>query len=154
MRLTIIKPDNSVYVNLVPCLHLDLSSVPANVHALQWFDMNGWVEFNDGTPNLEITELPLWANTCIQKWEDADYIRKNPTPVPPTVEVNKITALELLQQTDWATLPDVSDSLKSSPYLTNVEEFITYRNLIRQLVVNPEAGDINWPTTPQASWQL
>lgn len=153
MRLTIIKPDSSVYINLVSYAPLDMSSVPSNVRALQWFDTNGWIEFNDGTFNQDITELPDWVTPCIQEWEVADYRNKNPVQPPPTAETNKITAMELLQQTDWTALPDVADPSKSNPYLANAADFNAYRNAIRQIAINPTAGDIDWAVMPQAVWQ-
>ena len=57
-----------------------------------------------------------------------------------------------LQATDWTTIPDVSDPTKSNPYLSNVQDFVVYRNAVRQYAINPVAGDINWPTLPQEVW--
>ena len=77
------------------------------------------------------------------------------TPVPPspsTAEDNKNTAVNLLQKTDWTTIPDVSDPTKSNPYLANANDFVTYRNAVRQYAINPVAGDITWPTLPQEVW--
>jgi len=75
-----------------------------------------------------------------------------PEPVPPTAEQNKTAATQKLQTTDWITIPDVSDPTKSNPYLSNVQEFVTYRNAVRQYAVNPVAGYINWPTKPTEVW--
>ena len=89
MRLTIIPSDGFVNVDGNPKFQpLDLSGceIPTDVHALQWYDTRGWVEFNDPTdpfapkpPNQEITELPQWANNCVQVWEQW-------TPPAPPVE--------------------------------------------------------------------
>lgn len=152
MQLTIIPSDNVVYVNGVTYSPLDMDAVPENVHALQWFDVSGVIEYSDGTPNEDITTLPAWATICVQKWEAADYEYKNPPQLTATAEQNKSTALDLLSQTDWAALPDVADPLKSSPYLANASEFNTYRNAVRQIVLNPVAGDITWPTLPEEQW--
>jgi hypothetical protein len=74
-------------------------------------------------------------------------------PVPEiTAEENKNRAVEKLQATDWATIADVSDPAKSNPYLANAQEFILYRNLVRQYAINPVAGNINWPTKPIEVW--
>lgn len=153
MRLTIIRVDAAVYIDFVAYDKLDMSSVPLNVHALQWFDVNGWIEFNDGTANLEITELPSWVDTCVQEWEAADYRRKNPPPPPPpTAEENKHTAMNLLAQTDWTALSDVADPLKSNPYLSNANEFNAYRNAVRQIAIAPFEGELVWPTKPVEVW--
>ena len=53
MKLTIIVEDNAVYVDGVmkayAPLPLDLTQcgIPSNVHALQWKETAGWIEFED-----------------------------------------------------------------------------------------------------------
>lgn len=151
MKLTIIPADGSVGENDVFYLGLDLSScsIPADVHALQWQDTVGWIEFNTPIENQPITELPAWANCCMTKWTEAN----TPVPpAPPTAAENKATAVNKLQATDWSTIPDVGDPTKSNPYLSNVQDFVTYRNAVRQYAINPIAGDINWPAVPQEVW--
>jgi hypothetical protein len=74
------------------------------------------------------------------------------TPPPNTAAQNKNIASSLLYQTDWTTIPDVADPARSNPYLANSQEYIAYRNAIRQIAINPVAGDIDWPTQPQAVW--
>lgn len=151
MKLTIVPVDGAVGEDGKFYSGLDLNScnIPANVHALQWKDTAGWIEFNEPIPNEEITELPAWANCCMTKWTEAN------TPVPPqppTAEQNKQTAVNKLQATDWATIPDVADPAKSNPYLSNAQDFVTYRNAVRQYAIYPVAGDINWPSVPQEVW--
>ena len=151
MKLTIIPVDGIVNKDGKAYVGLNLSScaIPANVHALQWQDTAGWIEFNEPIPNEEITELPSWANCCMTKWTEAN----TPVPpTPPTAEQNKITAVNKLQATDWTTIPDVGDPTKSNPYLSNVQDFVTYRNAVRQYAINPVAGTINWPVLPQEVW--
>lgn len=92
MKLTIIVDDNAVYVDgvmkaqvplpldLVPC------GIPSDVHALQWKETYGWIEFNDtpdGTKpvNEPITVLPAWANSCVDVWNAwTPYIPPPPSP--------------------------------------------------------------------------
>lgn len=72
MKLTIIRSDGAVYKDGVSYSGLDLSSVPTDVHALQWYGTEGEVEFN-GRPkpqNEPITVLPDWANVCLTKWDE------------------------------------------------------------------------------------
>jgi hypothetical protein len=81
MRLTIIPSDRSVYIDNVVYTNLDLSycSVPNNVHAFQWYDTYGELEFKrsfvDGQvihpENKIVLELPDWVNACIAKWNEA-----------------------------------------------------------------------------------
>lgn len=66
--------------------------------------------------------------------------------------LNKSKAISLLQQTDWTTIPDVADPALSNPYLTNQAEFITFRNQVRPIAINPVAGNLTWPTVPVATW--
>ena len=90
MKLTIIVDDKAVYIDGVmkayAPLPLDLSEcgIPTNVHALQWNEAAGWIEFKDnpdGTKpaNETITVLPDWANACVTVWNNwTPYI-----PLPP-----------------------------------------------------------------------
>ena len=151
MKLTIIPADGSVGEDekFYNDLNLNSCAIPANVHALQWDGVAGWIEFNEPIPNETISTLPSWANCCMTKWTEAN------TPVPPqtpTAEQNKQIAVNKLNITDWATIPDVADPAKSNPYLSNSQDFITYRNAVRQYAVYPVAGDINWPVVPQEVW--
>lgn len=152
MRLTIIPVDGNVMKDGVGYIQLNLSScaIPSNVRALQWGDTLGWIEFWD-KQNEDITELPSWVNCCLNAWQVA-YDQAHQPPSPPTAEKNQNTAISLLQQTDWTTIPDVSDPTKSNPYLSNVNDFVTYRNAVRQYAINPVAGEITWPTLPQEVW--
>jgi hypothetical protein len=152
MKLTIIPVDGTVIENDKSYIGLNLSScnIPEDIHALQWQDTSGWIEYNSPlVENQTITELPDWANCCMAKWTEAN------TPVPPaipTAEQNKQTAVSKLQATDWTTIPDVGDPTKSNPYLSNVQDFVTYRNAVRQYAISPVVGDISWPAVPQEVW--
>lgn len=77
MKLTIIPVDKTVYKDDVSFGNLDLVGIPEDVHALQWNNNSGWIEFFNTeefrrTPNENITELPSWANDALQKWEEAN----------------------------------------------------------------------------------
>jgi hypothetical protein len=74
------------------------------------------------------------------------------TPPPPTAIENKNKASSLLYETDWTTIPDVSNSAISNPYLSNVNEFVVYRNQLRQIAVNPVEGNIDFPIAPTPQW--
>lgn len=76
MKITIIPTDGAVYKDGVSFSDLDLSFAPADVHALQWFDTKGWIEFSadedfNKPANQNITELPDWASTALTKWDEA-----------------------------------------------------------------------------------
>lgn len=67
-------------------------------------------------------------------------------------EANKQLASQKLTETDWTTIPDVSDPTKSDPYLSNVNEFILYRNQVRAIALNPPVTVNTWPVLPQEVW--
>ena len=79
MRLTIVSVDGAVYVDGVSYSGLDLSFVPFDVHALQWYGTYGELEFKrsfvDGQiihpVNQMLNELPDWANTAKTLWDEA-----------------------------------------------------------------------------------
>lgn len=151
MQVTIIPSDGAVYENGICYTNLVWDGTPPNVHALQYFNNNtGWIEFNDGTPNEDITAIPLWGQNAMAAWTVAN----TPVPpTPPTANENKSTAVNLLQQTDWTTIADLSNPAMSNPYLANQAEFIAYRNNVRQYAIYPIAGNIDWPVVPQEDWQ-
>jgi hypothetical protein len=149
MKLTIIPSDGAVYEDELSYLNLIWEGTPPNVHALQWQDVAGWIEYNDGRPNEDITVLPDWADNALAAWTVAN------TPVPPpppTADQNKATAASLLQATDWTTIADVGSPQMSNPYLANQTEFIAYRNEVRQYAVYPVDGYIDWPLIPEEQW--
>ena len=78
MKLTIIPIDGAVYKDGVSYPDLDLSAIPAEVHALQFNDVSskGWIEFTENdegakAANEVITSLPDWATTASTKWDEA-----------------------------------------------------------------------------------
>ena len=111
---------------------------------------------------FEVADSLFWADcaddvVADQFWYNPDnqLIVPNlppPPPPPPTAEQNKQTAIGLLQETDWATIPDVADPNISNPYLTNQQAYFDYRNTVRAYTINPVAGNIDWPTQPTPIW--
>ena len=154
MKLTITKKDSAVYKNGVVYMGLNLPSIPDGVTALQFNTSEniGHIEYTPPIPNDDINSLPTWANDCLTAWDEADYIHNNPpTPTPEELlEQCKVQAKIHLSETDWVELSSVSDA-SSNPHLLNKEDFITYRNTIRNYVVNPVTEPV-WPTVPTANW--
>ena len=75
-----------------------------------------------------------------------------PQPYVPDAQANKATAVSLLQETDWATRASVSDPAISNPYLTNQTDWFNYQNTVRQIALNPTAGNLDWPVQPTTTW--
>lgn len=155
MRLTIVPSDKTVCKNGVCYSNLTWQGTPDNVHALQWYGVEGSIEYNDGKPNEEITELPSWAISAETAWDAA---ANPPPPPPPTPEeiqaANKAEAQQLLQATDWTATVDIADPQYSNPYLANQAEFLAYRSQVRAIAVNPPTTLVDpWPTLPTEDWQ-
>lgn len=73
MRLTIIPSDSSIYVDGRGYTNLDLTWVPEiegkKIHAVQWEDDHGEVEFVGPHQNLKITDLGIF-NQAIDIWSE------------------------------------------------------------------------------------
>lgn len=75
MKLTIIPADGAVYKDGYSYSGLDLSGIPDNIHALQWDNGSGWIEFKNESEfrkpaNEIIDSLPEWANAALAKWDE------------------------------------------------------------------------------------
>lgn len=103
-----------------------------------------------GYDETEESQLPYIQQAIDNGWIDISENYPLP-PEPTSAEENKAKASALLANTDWTTIADVADPI-NSPYLANQVEFITYRNLVRQIAVYPTAGDLVWPVTPTEVW--
>lgn len=73
MRISIIKDDGTVVKDGVAYTDLDLSALPSEFHALQWYGAKGDVESkdSDGNPvNTAITDLSQYQ-WCVDAWQAA-----------------------------------------------------------------------------------
>lgn len=147
MRLTILTETFTVGKDGFFYEPLDFSScgVPQDIWAVQWYGDHGHIEFVTDIPNQDITELPVWATACLRVWEAKDYQVKNPPPPTPEqlVQINREKARYELEESDWATLPDVN--------LANKEEWVAYRSALREIFLAPTTQPV-WPTKPEAVW--
>ena len=93
MKLTIIKNDGAVYKDSMSYSNLSLTNIPSNVHALQWNNDKGHVEFVDNVKaNEAITELPSWANDALNAWQTAyDAEQAEITRLQAEAEAKKLT---------------------------------------------------------------
>lgn len=95
MRLTIIPSDNAVYKDgimrspdSVP-LNLTTCNIPSNVHAVQWKETYGWIEFTEDEigetpPTEKISVLPEWALACVDVYDSwTPYVPPAPAPTDP-----------------------------------------------------------------------
>lgn len=76
MRLTIVPSDKVVILDGQAKFDLDLSFCPPEVHAVQWYDTFGYVEFKDNPetlekdPNQRIEELGIYEQ-AVTAWNGA-----------------------------------------------------------------------------------
>jgi hypothetical protein len=147
MRLTIIVSDGSVYKDGMSYNRLDFSDceIPINIHALQWQETFGWIEFADNRENEQITHLPAWASACVVKWDEKDYKEKHPPEPTPEEKIakNENKAKQSLYTSDWTQLPDVP--------LANKEDWEIYRSALREIATNPTLDPV-WPVEPPVIW--
>lgn len=148
-RVTIMPEDKFCIVDGVGYDGVDMTTVSLDIHAVQWFTDSGWIEFKstpEGKPENQPIESLDAFSAVLASWSQIDYDHKHPAPPPPpSPEQNKATASGKLYETDWAVLPDVTN-------LVNKDEFIAYREKIRDYVFNPVGGEIDWPVEPKAVW--
>jgi hypothetical protein len=79
MKLSIVTDDKMVAKDGVGYYGLDISYVPNTIHALQWYETYGEIEYKSTKPykkpaNEQITALPDWANTALTKWDAAKIV--------------------------------------------------------------------------------
>lgn len=89
MKLTIIPIDKAVYKDGLCYSDLSLVDIPSDVHALQWDNNVGHIEYKSSAiSNETINELPKWANDALVVWQqayDADQAIVSTSPPPETV---------------------------------------------------------------------
>lgn len=147
MRLTIIPNDGAVYKDDVVYCDLVWNGTPEDIHALQWFGNSGWIEFNNGLPNQEITELPEWVQNAITSFE---FARNQANQVLELTYEQKLARViternRRLAITDWTELPSVV-SLNGAEWSLAWQE---YRQALRDMPNNPNNPiDVDNPIFP------
>ena len=101
MRLTIIRADNVVLVD-GRALHVDLTLLPANLHAVQWDGDAGHIEYNDGTPNTQVSQAEYDAliAPALAAWEVAREAADTPPPPPDPALVRRAEIMRELETLD------------------------------------------------------
>lgn len=145
MRLIVLAEDGQVCIDGVCLNKIDLSQLTQNnIHAIQWYETYGEVEYKGNAENLKINSLDdfLWV---IDAWEAQKQLLLNP---PPPTEEEMLEGVRYeaemgLMDSDWTMLPDVP--------LANKQEWAEYREALRairsNITINPE-----WPVKPPVIW--
>lgn len=148
MKLTIIRDMGLVHEDGEGYIDLDLSSVPTNIHALQWYGSEGEIEYNDGTNNKLITALPTWAEsarTVLSNRNDEVAAEEAAHQVYLDSEQGKAEAVRqernlLLMETDWLGASDVTMST----------EWAAYRQALRDIPQqNGFPFNVTYPIKPE-----
>jgi hypothetical protein len=155
MRLTIIKEDKLISIdgNGLADIQQDFSWIPDDVHAVQWYDDHGIVEYVDNRPNLEISKLGVYEKAIKVYENELKRIREEEILAEQSTdywEVFRKFRDERLQKTDWTQLPDVSltkkqlDSWKS--YRQQLRDLTSIIEDPKPLVLDPD--HTSWPAKP------
>ena len=141
MKLTIVPEDRLICIGGTFCADIqqDLSWIPSNVHAVQWHDSSGEIEYNDGTPNEIISDLGIYAQA------QTDFSN----------EIQRIAAAREAARDYWQELRDQRNQLLAeTDYLALVDltlsaDMRTYRQALRDLPANTsDPANPVWPTPP------
>jgi len=107
-------------------------SVSWNPYSTNPLDRTEYWEDTEGTLTLEQAQAASTSNASGQ--------------------YNKEKAKALLLLSDWTELPSVTDSSLDPLHLTNLAEFITYRNTLRAIAVTKPTGTVAFPVYPLRVW--
>jgi hypothetical protein len=152
MRLIIIPSDKLISIDGQGILQIqqDFSWIPSNVHAFQWYETWGEIEYTDGSLNEKIEELGIYEqavdtfNNEKQRLEDEQKARAE------AIEAARDYWAELrslrdykLSECDWTQIAD-------SPLAEEQRiAWGTYRQALRDLPANTEdPKNPIWPTAP------
>lgn len=159
MRLTIIPSDKFISIDGQGLLDIeqDLSWIPSNVHAVQWYDTWGEVEYKDETPNLRIKELGIFEQAVQDLNNEIVRIEQKQIADAEAAEAARDYWSDLrflrdkrLSECDWTQVAD-------TPLTENQKlAWQTYRQALRDLpetiidpkplVLDPNHSD--WPVKP------
>lgn len=156
MRLIIIPSDKFISIDGQGLLDIeqDLSWIPSDVHAVQWYDTWGEVEYNDGSPNERIEELGIFEQAIQNYFADIQRIEDDKEAAEAARDYwSELRTLrdQRLTESDWTQVADAP--------LTEDQKFSwqIYRQALRDLpenisdpkplVLDPNHSD--WPVKLQ-----
>jgi hypothetical protein len=97
----------------------------------------------------EADQQALLDGAIAKGWTDVTGSWPPPTDYKP---INKGKSTSLLSATDWVNQPDVIDATKT-PHLLNQSAFLSYREALRKIAVNPPETEVTeWPVLPAEQW--
>ena len=166
MRITIIPSDKTIGIDgdFLLSIQQDMSWVPENIHAVQWYDTWGEVEYTDDSPNERIEDIGLYEQAIIdfnnekQRIEDEQKaqeeelkrIEDEQKAREEAIEASRDYLEELrslrnqkLTQSDWTQVSD-------APFTEEQKiSWQSYRQALRDLPENTEdPKNPVWPVAP------
>ena len=141
MKLTIVPDDKLIGIGgtFFGGIQQDLSWIPSNVHAVQWSDSSGEIEYNDGTPNEIISDLGIYAQAQTDFDNETQRIVSAVEAARDYWEELRTKRNQLLAETDYLALVDSTLSA----------DMRTYRQALRDLPANTsDIANPVWPTPP------
>lgn len=155
MRITIVTSNNHILINGqgLSDIQQDLSWIPSNVHAVQWYDTYGEVEYTDGTPNEIIEELGIYEQAIDDYTNETQRLINEELLIESLRDYSKdfrIFRNERLLESDWTQLADTQLTQEKK------EEWRLYRQELRDLPKNIEdlkplvvnLSHPDWPVQP------
>jgi hypothetical protein len=108
-------------------------------------------DYQTGQPEGEDDQVIFWNSEKLGDFPTQDKLDSavNESNKLKIRKANKQKAIELLSKSDWSVNPDVTSG---SVKLTNQQDFISYRNWIRQIAVNPPDVELVFPDCPAEVW--
>ena len=143
--MTIIMPDRSVSVDGTGVV---IDSIDTNIHAIQWHNGSGHVEFSDElTPNLIIQgqeDYEKYVCPYVQMWEEIDHNVTTAEQYSDTPEEKASVIRQkrdtLLSATDYLMMPDYPMSDADQDALK------VYRQALRDVPEQPDfPNSVVWP---------
>jgi len=141
MKITVIPEGKIIGIDgtFFGDIQQDLSWIPSNVHAVQWSDSSGEIEYNDGTPNEIISDLGIYAQAQTDFDNETQRISAAVEAARDYWEELRTKRNQLLAETDYLALVDSTLSA----------DMRTYRQALRDLPANTsDIANPVWPTPP------
>ena len=145
MKLSIIPSDGTVCIDGLCYTNVIWGDTTTDVHAIQWSEDKGEIEYNDGKPNEIISTLPDWTLNAQASWATLN------TETPDDIALDVIVRAERNSY-----LSDYVDKVGSNPLrwaeLTSDKqaEWALYRRALLDITL--QAGfpnEVIWPTKPE-----
>jgi hypothetical protein len=152
MRITIVPSDKTIGIDgeFLLSIQQDMSWVPENIHAVQWYDTRGEVEYTDGSPNERIEELGIYQQAVIDFNNELKRIEDEQKAREEAIEASRDYWEEMrslrnqkLTQSDWTQVSD-------APFAEEQKvSWQSYRQELRDLPENTEdPKNPVWPVAP------